>query len=220
MISFYHSNIFHIVFVDVRDGGAFADNQTWLSALLTSECNCRGFIFWNVGTSFLINGGSASDLLKINKETETFVVNMPVKIRSKPVNLKHKFVLVPLIYNKVTRDRDFKETELIRAKGFNPILGQSFSQFIDYNNLVLADVKKSYPNSYVELGDPNMLLAVETCTSITMVYEQEHTTTRYVLRDGNNPRDRLMMNDADTQTYLINLIKWVKKNYEEETSGR
>ena len=62
-----------------------------------------------------------------------------------------------------------------------------------------------------------MLLAVKSCTSTSMVYEQEHTTTRYVLRDGNNPRDRSMMNDADTQTYLINLIKWVKKNYEEET---
>ena len=27
----------------------------------------------------------------------------------------------------------------------------------------------------------------------------------------------MMMNDADTMTYLVNLIKWVKKNYEGET---
>ena len=40
-----HSQIIHIEFIDVRDGGAFADNTTWLSALLTRECNCRGFIF-------------------------------------------------------------------------------------------------------------------------------------------------------------------------------
>ena len=26
-----------------------------------------------------------------------------------------------------------------------------------------------------------------------------------------------MMNDGDTMTYLVNLIKWVKKNYEGET---
>ena len=85
---------------------------------------------------------------------------MGVQIRSTPVDLKHKFVLVPLVYNKVTRDRDFLEMDLLRANGTNPVMGQSFPKFIDYNNLVLADVEKSYPNSYVELGDPNMLLAV------------------------------------------------------------
>ena len=62
-----------------------------------------------------------------------------------------------------------------------------------------------------------MLLAVKTCTSTSRVYEQDYITTRYVLRNGNNSSDHMMMNDADIQTYLVNLIKWVKKNYEEET---
>ena len=212
-----HSDIIHIVFVDVRDGGAYANNQFWLSALLNSECKCRGFIFWNVGTSFLINGGSASDLLKINKETEKFVVEMPVKIRGKPVNLGHKFILVPLIYNKVTRDRDLKATELSGNAGINLVPGQSFFQFLDYNNLVRLDLEKSYPASHSELHDPNMLLAVKICTYTSKVYERNYNTTRHVMRDGNNPNDNLMMNDGDTMTYLVNLIKWVKKNYEGET---
>ena len=75
-----------------------------------------------------------TELLKINKQIETYVAKMGVQIRSTPVNLKHKFVLVPLVYNKVTRDRDFLEMDLLRANGTNPVIGQSFSKFIDYNN--------------------------------------------------------------------------------------
>ena len=134
---------------------------------------------------------------------------MGVQIRSKPVDLKHKFVLVPLVYNKATCDRDFMEIKMSRANGTNPVVGQSFSKFIDYNNLVLSDVKET--TSYKELGDPNELLAVKTCTSTCMVYGQEHTTVRYSLRDGNNPKDSRMMKDRDRQTYMVSLVKWVKK---------
>ena len=34
------SQTVHIEFVDVRDGGAYADNVTWLTALIARECNC------------------------------------------------------------------------------------------------------------------------------------------------------------------------------------
>ena len=33
-----HSEIIHIEFINVRDGGAFSDNLTWLSVLLAREC--------------------------------------------------------------------------------------------------------------------------------------------------------------------------------------
>ena len=36
-----HSQVIHIKFVDVRDGGAFADNLTWLTCLIARECNCQ-----------------------------------------------------------------------------------------------------------------------------------------------------------------------------------
>ena len=81
------------------------------------------------------------------------------------MDLKHKFVLVPLVYNKYTCDLDFIEMEMDRAERNTPVVGQSFSKFIDYNNLVMTDVKKSYPSSYDKLCDPNELLAVKTLKS-------------------------------------------------------
>ena len=78
-------------------------------------------------------------------------------------------------------------------------------------------MKKTYPTSYKELGDPNELLGVKTCTSTCTVYGQDHNTVRYLMRDGNNTDDPRMMNDGDTQKYMVSLVKWVKKNYEEET---
>ena len=86
------------------------------------NCNCRCFIFWNVDTSFLLWGGSVIELYHLNKH-----VGSVVQIRSRPVDLRHKFVLVPLVYNRLTCDRDFRDQEMTRENGFNPVLGQSFS---------------------------------------------------------------------------------------------
>ena len=101
-----HSQVIHIKFVDVRDGRAFADNLTWLTALIARECNCQCFVFWNVGTSFLLSGGSVGKLFNINKVAEDVANNMGVLIRNTSLNLKHKFVLVPLAYNQETCVRD------------------------------------------------------------------------------------------------------------------
>ena len=35
-----HSKVIHIEFINVHDGGAYADNRTWLSNLIARECNC------------------------------------------------------------------------------------------------------------------------------------------------------------------------------------
>ena len=43
------------------------------------------------------------------------VAKLGVQIRSTSVDLKHKFVLVPLVYKKVTCERDFMEMEMARA---------------------------------------------------------------------------------------------------------
>ena len=40
---------------------------------------------------------------------------------------------------------------------------------------------------------------------------------RYSMFDGNDPNDPWMMNDENRQMYMVSLVKWVKKNYEEET---
>ena len=101
--------------------------------------------------------------------------------------------------------------------GFNPVLGQSFPKFVEYNKLALEDVQTAYTNSFEELGDPNKLLAVKTCTSTCPVNDREYITVKHSLRDGNNPRDSKQMNDRDQQSYFVSLVKWVKNNHEEET---
>ena len=81
------------------------------------------------------------------------------------MDLKHKLVLVPLVYNKATCEQDFMEMEMARATGTTPVIGQSFSKFLDYNSIVMSEVKKTYTSSYKELGDPNEMLAVKTYKS-------------------------------------------------------
>ena len=211
------SQTVHIEFVDVRDGGAYADNVTWLTALIARECNCQCFVFWNVGTSFLLSGGSVGELLNINKMTQGVVNSMAVQIRNTSVSLKHKFVLVPLAYNRETCDRDYLELQGDRKAGNTPVVGQSFHKFINYNDLVMIKMKKAYPNSHEQLVDLNKELAVKTLKSTSTVYGKEYNTVKYEFRDGNNPKDKTMMNDTERLDYFVSLVKWVKGNYEDET---
>ena len=206
-----------IEFLDVRDGGAFADNLTWITAMIARECNCQSFVFWNVGTSFLLSGGSVAELFDINKLNENVVTDMEVQTRNTVMNLKHKFVLVPLVFNKETCDQDFLELEKDRAIGNIPVVGQSFPKFMEYNHKVAKDVKKSYPESYKQILDLNKLLAVTTLKSVNKVYGKEYHTVKYHLCEGNNQKNDKMMNNKDRQDYFVLLIKWVKNNYERET---
>ena len=132
------SQTVHIEFVDVRDRGAFADNLTWITAMIARECNCQCVVLWNIGTSFLLSGGSVTELFDINKLAESVVTDLDVKIRNTDVNLDHKFVIVSLVYNKEACNRDFLEMEKDRAIGNTPV---------EYNKLVAKDVQKSYPRS-------------------------------------------------------------------------
>ena len=157
------------------------------------------------------------EVFNINKLAEDVVINMGVQIRNTSVNLSHKFVLVPLAYNKETCDRDYLELEIDRKAGNTSVVGQSFTKFMDYNDRVTNDVKKSYPKSYEQLIDLNKLLAVKTLRSVCTAYGKEYDTVKYSLRDGNNPHDKTMMNDRERQDYFLSLINWVKLNYEDET---
>ena len=82
-----------------------------------------------------------------HEKVETYVTNMGVNDKSTPVDLKHNFVLLPLVYNKVTLSRDLMEMDAPMTNGTTPIIGQFFSKFIDYNKLALSDVKKTYPDT-------------------------------------------------------------------------
>jgi hypothetical protein len=131
------SQMLHIEFVDVRDGGVYADNLTWLTTLIEKECMCRCFIFWNVGTSFLLSGGTVDDLLAMNALIESLVTNMEVKIRHTKVDLRHKCVYVPLVFTRDTMDLDFQEMNREeQVKGNLPVAGHSFNNFLVYNSRV------------------------------------------------------------------------------------
>ena len=70
------------------------------------------------------------------------------------------------------------------------MVGQSFPKFMDYNDRVTSDVKKSYPESNKQLLDLNKLLAVKTLRFVCTAYRKEYDTVKYSLRDGNNPQDK------------------------------
>ena len=61
------------------------------------------------------------ELAKGSKSMESFVTGLKVRIRNTEVNLRHKFVHVPLVYSKETMSRDFQEMERERlARGTSP----------------------------------------------------------------------------------------------------
>ena len=105
------SQMLHIKFIDIHDRGVYADNLTWLTALIEKECMCQCFIFWNVGTSFLLSGGSVEDVLAKNASIESHVTNLDVKIRNTDVDLRHQFVYMPLVYSRETMDLDVQEMD-------------------------------------------------------------------------------------------------------------
>ena len=123
------------------------------------------------------------------------------------MNLKHKFMLVPLVYNKETCDQDFLKLEKDRVIGNIPVVGQSFPKVMEYNDKVTRDVKKSYPESHDQLPELNKLLAVKTLKSVYKVYGKGYNTVKYNFCDSNNPKNNKMMNDKDRQDYFVLLIK-------------
>ena len=62
------------------------------------------------------------------------------------------------------------EMNAIKDDGTTPVLGQSFSKFLDYNQLVLDDVKTTYPDTHTELSDHNEVLAMKTCMDTVTVF--------------------------------------------------
>ena len=210
--------IIHIEFVDVRDGGVYADNLTWLTALIERECMCRCFVFWNVGTSFLLSGGSVDELLAKNALVESYVANMEVKIRHTKVDLRHQFVYVPLVFTRDTMDLDFQEmNKEEQVKGNLPVAGNSFNNFLDYNSRVSDLVMQIFPNSDGYLDDPNLLLAVECVKTSTQVFGETYDSVKYQFRKGNHPGNTRLMTDSTRQGYFVNLVRWVKDTFAQET---
>ena len=149
--------------------------------------------------------------------TKEYVEKLPVHIRSIPVELKHKFVFVPLLYNKEACDRDRAEMDVIREAGKTPCVGQPLTKFLHYNDSVKVLNSKTHPKTFNQLQDPNLELALKIHTSTSIIYGKTISTVKYNFRDGNNLKDKTMMNDKTKLDYFVSLILWVKKNYASET---
>ena len=62
---------------------------------------------------------------------ESFVTSLEVRIRNTDVDLRYKFVHVPLVYNRETMNREFQEMERERqVRGNLPVASQSFNSFM------------------------------------------------------------------------------------------
>ena len=205
--------VVNIEFVDIRDGGIFANNLVWLTALIEKGCMARCFVFWNAGTTFLLSGGSVNDLLAKNKVIEDYVAEMDVQIRHVSVNLKHEFILVPLVFTRDTCDLEIQAMDkVLNDTGSLPVLGQAFPKFLDYNAQVMNLVKDKFPTSETQVVDPNLLLAVKPVQSTTMVYGEPFTTVKYQFRTGDNPDNPRLMDESTRQGYFVSLCKWVLDN--------
>ena len=179
---------------------------------------CRCFIFWNVGTSFLLSGGSVEELLAKNLTIENHVTKLECKIRHTAVDLRHKFVYVPLVYTRETMDLELHVLEKEeRSTKSLPVFGHSFNNIMAYNSRVRKLVQETYPTSEGCLGDPNLELAVEYVTSSTKVFDETYHMSRFSFRNGNNPQNPKLMNDGAKQEYFVNLVCWVKDTFEQET---
>ena len=97
------------------------------------------------------------------------------------------------------------------------VFGHSFNNLMVYNSRVRSLVKQNFPPSEGSLGDPNVLLAVEYLPSSTKVYGVTYNTSRYTFRNGNHLHNHKLMNDGAKQDYFVNLVRWVKDTYEQET---
>ena len=78
-------------------------------------------------------------------------------------------------------------------------------------------VTQSFSNAEAYLSDPNLELAVEYVHSDTKVFGVTYNKARYQFRKGNHPTNHRLMNDGAKQGYFMNLVRWVKDTFEQET---
>ena len=97
------------------------------------------------------------------------------------------------------------------------VFGHSFNMIMAYNTRVSKLVTESISNAEGYLGDPNLELAVEYVHSDTKVFGVTYNKARYQFRKGNHPTNYRLMNDGAKQGYFMNLVRWVKDTFEQET---
>ena len=85
--------------------------------------------------------------------------------------------------------------DVSRKAGKTPCVGQSLPKFLPYNDSVKLLNSKTHPKTFDQLSNPNLELAIKIQTSTSSIYDKTITTVKYNFCDGNNPKDKTMMND-------------------------
>ena len=99
----------------INNGGVFVDNTGWIDVLYDRELDCRTVFFCNAGTSFILSGREAKDLLDTNKIRE-YIRDQALYIYGSPVELLHKVIFLPLLFSKLTdmsMDQEQKKNKAI-----------------------------------------------------------------------------------------------------------
>ena len=58
------------------------------------------------------------------------------------------FIPVQLVYNKITCKKELMGSNTRKEGENTPVLGQSFTKFLDYFSLILDDVRESYTDMH------------------------------------------------------------------------
>ena len=82
-----------------KNHGIYGGNTGWIDSLMHHKTCARCIVLWQVGDSYLQNGGSAADLLKHNMWYREYVTSKEVFVNGQVIDgLKHEFILMPLTF--------------------------------------------------------------------------------------------------------------------------
>ena len=58
---------------------------------------------------------------------------------------------------------------------------------------------------------------MECVKTSTQVFGETYDSVKYQFRKGNHPGNTRLMTDSTRQGYFVNLVRWVRDTFEEET---
>ena len=101
----------------------------------------RCTFLWQVGDSYLQNGGSAAELLEHNMWYRNYITTKKVFIDGQVIDgLKHEFILMPLTF--AIQSEEKASAELAKTKAWDIVPGQVFAKYEVYKTLAMLENKK------------------------------------------------------------------------------
>ena len=117
------------------------------------ETCARCIVLWQVGDSFLQNGGTAAELLRHNLWYRDKVTKKEVVLNGTVMEgLKHEFILMPLIFT--IQSEETASAELARTNAWDIVSGQVYAKFEVCKVLAQLENEKHSPDLLAGLPDP------------------------------------------------------------------